>query len=247
MSERPTNAFLRALRPESYDQLAAELAPVELRLGDVLYRPGDRVDWIVFPLNSMVSVLASTHRGEQVETAVVGNEGALGLVEALGAGTSFMSSVVQVDGRALRIAAGAFRRLVAADEDLNQLCWRLVELHVSESRQSGLCQALHPVDPRMARWLLECAERCGGRDVLPVTQEFLASMLGVQRTTVTAFAAQQQKAGLIRYARGKIEILDTAAMEARACECREATREQRARLGFTPLPVGRAALRLVAG
>ena len=247
MPERPTNAFLRALRPESFERLAGQLGSVELKVGETLYEPDQRMDWVYFPLNAVVSVLTTTQGGEQVETAVIGNEGASGVVEVCGSGIASMTSIVQVDGRALRVSATAFRRLIAADEDLWSVAWRLVELHISESRQSGMCQALHAVDPRLARWLLECSERSGGRPTLPLTQEFLAAMLGVQRTTVTAFASQMQKAGLIRYSRGRVEITDMAGLETRACECRRATQAHRARLGLEPLAVPSGGLRLVVG
>ena len=247
MADRPTNAFLRALRPDSFELVAAQSHSVDLTLGQVLYEPEDRIEWVHFPLNAVVSVITTTQGGEQVETAVIGNEGATGVVEVCGSGRASMTSIVQVDGRALRMSAPAFRRLIAADEDLWNVAWRLVEVHINESRQSGMCQALHAVEPRLARWLLECSERSGGRQQLPLTQEFLAAMLGVQRTTVTAFAAQLQKAGMISYSRGKLEILDAAALETRACECRRATQAQRARLGLNPLRVALGGLRLVMG
>jgi CRP-like cAMP-binding protein len=247
VSERPTNAFLRALAPDSFERISAQLSPIEFRVGDVLDEPDRKVEWVHFPLNAVLSVLTTTEKGEQVETAVIGNEGGLGVVEVCGSGVSSMTSLVQVDGRGLRIPAAAFRRLIAADEDLWNHAWRLVELNISESRQSGLCQALHAVEPRLARWLLECSDRSGGRPLLPLTQEFLAAMLGVQRTTVTAFASQMQKAGLIRYSRGRVEITDMKGLEGHACECRRATQAHRARLKLEPLVVGAPGLRLVVG
>jgi CRP-like cAMP-binding protein len=154
---------------------------------------------------------------------------------------------VQVDGRALKIPAADFRNLVLADESLARSAWTLIEMQLGESRQSGMCFALHSVDQRLARWLLESSERIGGQAQLPLTQEFLAAMLGVQRTTVTAFASQLQKAGLIKYARGKVDILDVRALEARACECRRATAEQRRRLRLEPLATTPSVVRLVKG
>jgi CRP-like cAMP-binding protein len=247
MSARPTNAFLRALRPETYEALAAQLSPIEFDVGQVLFSPEERIAWVHFPLDAVLSVITTTSTGEQVETAVIGNEGVSGVVEACGSGVASMTCLVQVDGRGLRISAAAFRRLIAADEDLWNTAWRMVEVHINESRQSGMCQALHGVEPRLSRWLLECSERSGGRPMLPLTQEFLAAMLGVQRTTVTAFAAQLQKAGMVRYSRGKVQIVDSAALETHACECRRATQAHRARLGLEPIAVAPPGLRLVAG
>jgi CRP-like cAMP-binding protein len=136
----------------------------------------------------------------------------------------------------MKMSAATFRQLVMADEDLGSAAWRLIEHQITESRQSGMCNALHGVEPRMARWLVESLERSGGRNPLPLTQEFMASMLGVQRTTVTSFATQLQKAGLISYARGQVELVDPKGLEHRACECRDALRQQRTRLNLRPIP-----------
>jgi CRP-like cAMP-binding protein len=202
---------------------------------DVLYRPDDRVDLVYFPLTAMLSVLTTTGQGDSVETSAVGNEGALGVLEACGSGRTVMTSLVQVDGAAMRMASSTFRRLVATHEGFGEAAWRLVEHQITESRQSGMCQALHGVEPRLARWLCETHARTGGRNPLPLTQEFIAAMLGVQRTTVTAFAAQLQKAGLISYRRGQVEIIDAAGLEHRSCECRAVLKAQRRRLGLRPL------------
>ena len=119
-----------------------------------------------------------------------------------------------------------------AGATLEGVLGRLIEMQMFESRQSGMCQALHTVGPRLARWLLESMERSGGRRVMPLRQEFIAAMLGVQRTTVTIVALERQKCEAIRYARGVVEIRDPALLEARACECRRAVVAERQRLGF---------------
>jgi hypothetical protein len=178
---------------------------------------------------------------------MVGNEGALGVVETMGTGITPTTSLVQVDGHALRAPAAAFKALVLATPDILSRTFALVEVQISESRQSGMCQALHTVEPRFARWLLESMERCGGRTKLPLTQEFIAAMLGVQRTTVNAFATQLQKAGLISYSRGSVELVDPAGLEHLACECRGELRRQRKRIGLEPLPVPDHTIRLVSG
>ena len=131
---------------------------------------------------------------------------------------------------AWRAPAAACRDLARSDPAFAARAWTLVEQQLTESRLSGMCQALHPVERRLARWLLESMERSGGRNPMPLTQEFIASMLGVQRTTVNSFAIQLQKAGLITYMRGKVEVLDAAGLERRACTCRPAARAERRRL-----------------
>jgi CRP-like cAMP-binding protein len=145
--------------------------------------------------------------------------------------------IIQVDGRAWRAPAAVCRNLAVSDTDFAARAWLLAELQGLETRQSALCQTLHPVEQRFARWLLESVERCGGRAPLPMTQEFLAAMLGVQRSTVSMFASEIQRRGIIRYRRGRIDILDGMELEALSCECRGATRGHRSRLGFPALPV----------
>lgn len=234
MSDLSRNAFLRGLGREAFDLLAPHLTRVQLTLGEILYRPEDRIDHIYFPERCLLSVLTTDREGQTVETAMVGVEGALGLMEALGSGRTAMTTLVQVDGFAWRAPASACRALAMSNPDFMSQAWKLTEHQMTESRQSGMCQALHSVEPRLARWLLESLERSGGRNPMPLTQEFIASMLGVQRTTVTAFAAQLQKGGLIAYARGRVELLDAAGLEHRACECRSAIKAERERLELQP-------------
>ena len=247
MSGRPANAFLRNLPAAAFEQLRDRLQPVEFNTGDNVVEQDAKIEWIYFPLTCLVSVLTTAENGDSVETAMVGNEGGVNMLDACGSGRASALSLVQIPGRALRIAATDFRALVLAHEDLARAAWRLIELQLTESRQSGMCFALHSVDQRLARWLMESSERVGGQTTLPLTQEFLAAALGVQRPTVTAFASQLQKAGLVSYARGKVEIIDPEALDARTCECRAAVREHRRRLGLEPLPLAPAAVRLVKG
>ena len=142
---------------------------------------------------------------------------------------------MQVDGRAWRATAAHCRQMAGSDLHFSATAWRLAELQVAESRQSGLCQAMHTVEQRCARWLMESFDRSGGRNPLPMTQEFLAAMLGVQRTTVSAFASQLQREELIRYRRGQIEIVNTSGLESRACECRRVIRAERGRLHLSAI------------
>lgn len=238
MTARPDNAFLRGLDREAWAALAEQLTVVDLVAGDLMHQAEDRVDSVWFPETCLLSVLTAAEQGETVETAMVGNEGGLGVLEACGSGRSHATSMVQIAGRAWKAPASAVRTLVLSHPGFAASAWKLVELQMGESRQSGLCQAVHAVEPRMARWLLECSERTGERKVLALTQEFIAAMLGVQRTTVTAFAGQLQKAGLLQYSRGRVEIIDPSGLAQRACECRGATREQRRRLQLEPVRVG---------
>ena len=248
MSDRPNNAFLRSLSDTAFEALVPDLASEKLKLGEPLYQVDDRVTSVYFPVDCLISVLTTSLSGQTVETAMCGNEGAVGVLEALGSGVTATVMLAQVDGLALKAPAEAFRRIAYAQPDLLMAAMRLVEVQMTESRQSGMCQALHSVEPRLARWLLESMDRCGGRRTMPLTQEFIASMLGVQRTTVTMFAAELQKTGLIRYVRGRVELVDPEGLEHRACECRDTIREQRRRQGLDPLVVTPdAGIRLVSG
>ena len=233
MSDRPNNAFLRGLEGHTYDLLAPTLRPIDLKVHQDILTPGERVAWVVFPETSLLSLISLTRRGFNLETSMAGNEGAAGLLEACGSGESIVACVVQVDGTAWRSPAAECRSLALADAGFQAKAWRLTELQMDESRQSAICQADHNVEQRFARWLLESFDRTQGRNPLPFTQEFLAAMLGVQRTTVSAYAAQLRAEGLITYSRGRIELLDFDGLEKRTCECRAAAVAQRTRLNLS--------------
>lgn len=228
------NALLRRLSPASRQALEPTLEAKRLDLNRTLFEEGDAVEWVWFPTSALLSQITTGAGGQTVETSMVGTDGALGLVEALGSGEVAFNAVVQVDGHAWCAPAGVCRHLARSDAEFAQLSWSMAEMQLIESRQSGLCQAHHGVESRLARWLAESVERVGdGRTTLPLTQEFMAAMLGVQRTTVNAFATQLQKAGLIRYSRGRMDICDMAGLARRACECRDVIREHRERLGLS--------------
>ncbi|CAN5119144.1 Crp/Fnr family transcriptional regulator [soil metagenome] len=239
MNRRPDNAFLNSLPADSYEKLAVNLKSVDLALGARVSLQGGPVDWVYFPETCLLSMISASDAGESVETSMVGAEGAAGVLEAGGSGRSSVECVVQVDGRAWRTPAAHCRKLMASDAGFAAAAWNAVELQMAESRQSALCQAMHPVEARFARWLLESVDRSAGRNPLPLTQEFLAAMLGVQRTTVSAFAARLQREGLMTYSRGKLAVDDEAGMERKSCDCRRAVVAQRRRLGF-PAPSAQA-------
>jgi hypothetical protein len=163
---------------------------------------------------------------------MVGSEGAAGLVEACGSGHIGLQGFAQVDGKALMAPAKVVRAMAMREGSFASRAWMLTEFQLGEARQSGLCNAVHTVDHRLSRWLLETSERVGGRTRLPLTQEFVAAMLGVQRTTVTSVASELRSLGLISYKRGVMDIVDQAGLAKHRCECREAAKALRERLGF---------------
>ncbi len=228
------NALLRSLPPESYDALAEHLEPQEFKLGESHWKPGSKPSHIYFPETAVLSGMALDSSGRTVEASMVGNEGASGLAEAMGSGEFSLEILCQVDGRAWKVPVGIVRELVRADRAFSTRIWQAVEYQMIESRQTALCNALHLVERRFPRWLLESYDRSRGRNPLPLRQEFLAAMLGVQRTTVSMFATELQRTGMISYHRGQIELHDFAGLESRACECRRIIAEQRVRLGLTP-------------
>ena len=230
--DRPNNTLLRVLPAEDFQRLQPHLRAEDLKLGDVLYGPEDRVERVTFVETGLLSVVFSSLGGQSVETSMIGREGASGLVEACGSGHSFITILVQVEGRGFSAPAAAIRDLHDRSAAFRDLLARYAEAMLAEARQSVVCQALHLVESRCARWLIESAERSGCDSRLPLTQEYLASMLGVQRTTVTPIAAMLQRRGLIRYSRGRIDILDSEGLDRAACECRSNLKAHRRRLGL---------------
>ncbi|MDB5634606.1 MAG: transcriptional regulator, Crp/Fnr family, partial [Tardiphaga sp.] len=184
----------------------------------VLLETGDEVDQIYFPHNGMLSLLAVMRDGKAIETATVGREGVVGAMAGLGLYRSMVRVVVQLPMTATRISSSHFRKAVAGSEPLRNLCIHYNEVLLTQARVTAACNALHPVEARFARWLLQSAERAGS-DVVGLTQELLAEMLGVRRTSVTEVAGKLQGDGIISYSRGVIKIIDRSALERVSCEC----------------------------
>lgn len=227
---RPTlkNRLLGLLPPDDFALIAAHLVDVEFKSGEVLYEPGERMEQIYFPSDGVISLVAVMADGTPIETATIGREGAIGLVAHREARIAFNRCVVQVPGFGHRIGADRFAALVDK-EGVRDLCARYMEVLLAQSLQSVACNALHSVEARFCRWLLMCDDRTDA-DIVALTQEFLAEMLGVQRTTVTIVARTAQNAGLIRYHRGRIKVTDRAGLEAAACECYGTIRRHTERL-----------------
>jgi CRP-like cAMP-binding protein len=166
----------------------------------------------------MISLVVVTEKGELVEAGMVGREGAAGLQSALGQRFSFPRAVVQIPGIFYVVSAEALRRAVAASEEAKALVQQYIETLWAEAQQIAACSAAHDGAARLARWLMQCADRTG-TEQLTLTQELLGEMLGVRRTTVSLLAEHLKDRGIIKYSRGKIAIVDRAALESCACEC----------------------------
>jgi len=195
------NKLLAKLPRGDFETLAAHLTHVSLPQGQIVYEAGDEVDYIYFPSGGMFSLLAVMRDGKAIETATVGREGVIGAMAGLGLYNSLVRAVVQLPLAASRIPAPAFRRAVAASDALRDLCIRYNEVMLTQARITAACNALHPVEARFCRWLLQSSDRAAS-DTVTLTQELLAEMLGVRRTSVTEVARKMHDQGVITYVRG---------------------------------------------
>jgi CRP-like cAMP-binding protein len=221
------NKLLAFLPRDHFDRLLPHLVTVSLPQGDVLVEAGEEVDQIYFPHSGMLSLLVVLRDGKAIETATVGREGVVGAMAGLGLYKSLVRVVVQMPMVCSKIAATHFRSAAAASDPVRNLCIRYNEVLLSQARVTAACNALHSIEARFCRWLLQCADRAG-TDTISLTQEFLAEMLGVRRTSVTEVASKLQGAGLITYSRGVIKILDRQALMRTSCECYETLLDQSA-------------------
>jgi len=217
------NRLLAALPREEFASLSSQLIQIDLEKGRLLADPGDPITHIYFPIDTVVSIMTLMESGEAIESATIGREGAYGLLAAVAPREAQSRAIIQVPGRAYRIGASALHEFWKTSATLRSLVDRHTDALFAHAAQSVACNALHSVEARFCRWLLSCRDRIDV-DTVNLTQEFLADMLGVQRTTVTAVARSLQAKGLIRYRRGVVDVLDRPSLEAGACECYSAVR-----------------------
>ena len=218
------NRLLATLSDDAFALLEPDLRQLTLSQGVVCYGAGEPIDQVYFPHTGMISQLVTTGDGDMVETASTGREGGVGLQCGFGPRLSFTRALVQIPGNFSTISAARFEHAVSRNADLRDLILRYTETLWAEAQQNAACNAIHDGSSRLCRWLLQCADRIGS-DQLLLTQEFLAEMLGVRRTTVTLLAQELQKRGILRYSRGRITILDRATLESCACECYGAAKQ----------------------
>jgi CRP-like cAMP-binding protein len=223
------NRLLAALPPDGLARLRPRLEPVELPYGRSLHLPNSPIEAVHFVKAGAVSTLASFEDGALVEVGVVGREGLVGLPLVLGAAASPPEARVQMAGTALRLGAEAFREELGQSPAWGALLLRYALAFHALVAQGAGCNARHPLEQRLARWLLQAHDRAES-DAFPMTQEFLGLMLGVRRAGGTVAAGILQKAGVIRYERGHIEVTDRPGLEAAACECHGIVRREFERL-----------------
>src|ERR1700761_2813784 len=223
------NRLLAALSAEDQGLIAPHLVQIDLERGRLLYDPGDRIDTVYFPHDGVISLMTLMENGAAIDSATIGCEGALGLMAAVAPRQSLSRAIVQTPTRAARMSAATLHEAWEKSPRIRDLVDRHTDALFGHAAQSVACNALHSVEARFCRWLLTCHDRIDD-DTVGLTQEFLADMLGVQRTTVTAVAGALQAKGLIRYRRGVVDILDRQGLEAMTCECYGAVRQIYARL-----------------
>jgi len=212
------NRLIAALPALSFQQLAPLLEPVEMRLGDVLYEPGRTLSHVYFPTTSIVSLLHLLENGAATEIAVVGNEGIVGVSLFMGGQSTLSQAVVRSSGKGFRLRAMAMAKAFEQGGPLVHIMLRYIQALYLHMGQTAVCNRHHTLDQQLCRWLLLSLDRQFSRDLV-VTHELIANMLGVRREGVTQAAFQLQKAGLIRYARGHISVVNRPGLEKRSCEC----------------------------
>jgi CRP-like cAMP-binding protein len=218
------NHLLAVLGPEERERLLRSAKSEGFAAHQVLYAPGREITHVYFPVGGMVSVVVKMTDAAAVEVVTIGNEGVVGIPVILGVtSTPTMEALWQIPGRALRIPAGVLREELRRTASLSRLLLRYAEAVMVQVAQHVACNRSHSMEQRCARWLLRTHDRVEG-DEFPLTQQFLAQMLGVRRATVTIVAGALHKAGLIDYSRGRIRIVDRRGLEGAACECYDVVR-----------------------
>jgi CRP-like cAMP-binding protein len=223
------NRLLDSLPRKVYKQLRGHLEVVTLASRDIVYEPNSRIPHVIFPAGCVVSLVTVMDDGTVHELTTVGREGMVGLPVFLETGTAPYRAVAQVAGYALRLDASVFRATVASSIAAGRLLHRFAQVLFNQVAWSSACVRAHSIEQRCARWLLMTHDRVGADQFL-LTQEFLAQMLGVRRAGVNEAASALQRARLIRYSWGRVEILDRAALEAASCECYRHIRAEYKRL-----------------
>jgi CRP-like cAMP-binding protein len=219
------NHILLSLPAEEYSRIVECSAPVKLQQHTMLYGPDAPIEYAYFLDSGMVSLLAAGRDGRVIETAIVGREGVLGSTIVLGSPHTNGQAVVQLSGHGLKTPTAQFLRCYRELPTLSALINRQVGLLLFQAEQNALCHALHTIEARFCRWVLQASDRLDS-NMLELTQEACSQNLGVQRTSISMVAHTLQLAGIIRTRRGKIEILDRARLQTAACECYEQVKQR---------------------
>ncbi len=221
------NKLLAGLPTNDFEKLSPHLVYGSFAQGMILTEAVSEIQNVYFPLSGMISIVVVMNDGKSIETATIGREGVFGAMVAFGKLMSHVRAIVQVPIQAARIPVVQFRKIAQDSNALQQLGVNYNELMLAQARITAGCNALHKVEARFCRWLLQTREIIDN-DTIALTQEFLSEMLGVRRTSVTDVATKLQAAGIISYSRGVIKIIDLPSLKALSCECYDTLQEQRA-------------------
>jgi CRP-like cAMP-binding protein len=223
------NQLLAALPAADFERLSPHLELAPMLLGDILYEPGSQMQHAYFPTTAIVSLHYVMESGASAETAGVGNEGVVGISLFMGGDTTPSSAVVQTAGHAYRLPGRLLKQEFLRGGAVQHLLLRYTQALITQMIQTAACNRHHSVEQQLCRWLLLTLDRVPSRELV-MTQELIASMLGVRREGITEAAGNLQRAGVIRYRRGHIAVLERSGLEARACECYAAVRKELGRL-----------------
>jgi len=227
------NRLLAALPPAEWARWASHLEPVDMPLGKVLYESGSRLSHVYFPTTSIVSLLYVMEDGASAEIAVVGNEGIVGISLFMGGESTPSRALVQSGGQGFRLKANLMLGEFNRAGPVLHLLLRYTQALITQMAQTAVCNRHHTLDQQLCRWLLLSLDRLHSKELV-MTQELIANMLGVRREGVTEAAGNLQQAGLIRYQRGHITVLDRRGLEKRTCECYAVVKKEYDRLLPTP-------------
>jgi CRP-like cAMP-binding protein len=212
------NLFLSSLTEEAHRALQPHLVEVGLRQHDILFDVRESVSKVHFPINAVVSLVIPLASGEVIETAMVGRDGVIGVGAALDTKVSLSRGVVEIGGKSLTCEIEPLKAVMAKHPGTRAQFGSHEQVLFAQAQQSAACNATHDIESRLARWLLRAADLHGSHE-LPLTQEYIAEMLGVRRTSVSVVAHTLQQAGMVGYKRGHITLLDLEALRETACEC----------------------------
>jgi len=223
------NQLLAALTRDEFERLAPHLQRVPLLLGEMIYEPGQQLQYAFFPSTAIVSLHYVTASGAAAESAGVGNEGVVGISLFMGGDTTPSSAVVQTAGHAYRLERHLLMQEFDRGGSMHRLLLRYTQALITQMAQTAACNRHHSLQQQLSRWLLLTLDRSPTHELV-MTQELVASMLGVRRESVTEAAGRLQQAGTIRYRRGHITVLDRSGLETHACECYAVVRKELNRL-----------------
>ncbi len=233
------NHLLAALPIDVQGRMFPNLELIEMPYGKVLYESGDKMRYVYFPIDAIVSLLYVMESGASAEVSVVGNEGFVGLALLMGGDSTPSQAMVQNAGHGYRLPANLFKEEFRRHGEMQVLLLRYTQALITQMTQTAVCNRHHTIEQQLSRWLLLCLDRVSG-DQLNMTQELMANMLGVRREGITEAACNLQKNGAIKYGRGRIRVLDRRVLEKFSCECYDVVRKETDRL--MPFATGHGAL-----